>query len=667
MDKQFAYSTMVIKAMDEDKREFEGIASTPEPDRVNDVMIPKGAKFKLPMPFLWQHDSQKPIGEIYEATVTPKGIKVKGRIKKVDAPSQLVARLDEAWVSMKEGLVRGLSIGFRPLKYAFLDSGGVQFDEWDWYELSAVTIPMNADGGITSVKAFDADLRSSMGNESEEASDKPSGSTETKPKLKSVKLTPKEAKNMSIAEKLKDFKAELATKSAEMNGMMEKSMESGETFDSAQEEKYETLKGEVDALQKHIERAEQMLKSAAKTATPVDGTTEAKAKDTRQGFQVKPQPKLEKGIEFARLAMCKFASQGNAQEALNIAKTQYGTESGVAKALELETGGRKIEQIMKATVEAGTTLDATWAAPLVEYQNFAGDFVEFLRPRTILGQFGQGNVPSLRRIPFNVRIPAQTSGGAAYWVGEGAPKPLTSFDFTSTEHRWNKVASIAVLTEELIRFSDPSAERLVRDSLADAVIARTDIDFIDPAKALVANVSPASITNGATAIPSRGPTAEDVRCDLQALWAPFIAANNAPRTAVYIMNSTTALAVSLMVNALGTAQEFPGITMNGGTLLGVPVIVSDYVPEGIVALVNASDIYLSDDGQVTVDASREASLQMLDNPTNNSATGTPTTMVSMFQTNSVALRAERYINWSRRRASGVAYLTDVTWGACATA
>lgn len=150
MDKQLAYSTLVIKAIDDDKREFTGIASTIEPDRINDVMIPKGAKFKLPMAFLWQHDHQQPIGQITQVKVTDKGIEVKGVVKKVEAPSQLAARLDEAWVSMKEGLVRGLSIGFRPIKYAFLDTGGVQYDEWDWYELSAVTIPMNANGTITS-------------------------------------------------------------------------------------------------------------------------------------------------------------------------------------------------------------------------------------------------------------------------------------------------------------------------------------------------------------------------------------------------------------------------------------------------------------------------------------------------------------------------------------
>src|SRR4029077_8728361 len=117
---------------------------------------------------------------------------------------------------------------------------------------------------------------------------------------------------------------------------------------------------------------------------------------------------------------------------------------------------------------------------------------------------GTNGIPSLRRVPFNVSIPSQTTGGDGYWVGEGAPKPLTKFDFTTINIRWSKLAAISVLTEELVRFSNPNAETLVRDQLAAAIIARMDIDFVDPAKAAVANVSPASITNGVTPIPSTG-------------------------------------------------------------------------------------------------------------------------------------------------------------------
>src|SRR3546814_1165786 len=97
-------------------------------------------------------------------------------------------------------------------------------------------------------------------------------------------------------------------------------------------------------------------------------------------------------------------------------------------------GGRSMEGVLKAAVAAGNTIDSTWAKPLVEYVNYAGDFVDFLRPRTILGRFGAGGIPSLRRIPFNVHIKGQTVGGTGYWVGEGKPQPVTKFGYKSEEH-----------------------------------------------------------------------------------------------------------------------------------------------------------------------------------------------------------------------------------------
>ncbi len=475
----------------------------------------------------------------------------------------------------------------------------------------------------------------------------------------------------TLAEQLADLKATRAEKQKEMGDVAQKSMDEGRSMNTAEAAEFDAAEAEIKTLDADIARLSRLEAVNAQSAKPVEPQAKAHADATAGSngvpfVAVKNTEKLEPGIEFARYAMCLLATKGNSEQAFRLAERHYPQNERVVKSLKFQAEGGKFEHIMKATVEAGTTLDSTWAAPLVDYQNFAGDFVEFLRPQTLLGQFGQNGIPDLNRIPFNVRIAGQTSGGAAYWVGEGAPKPLTSFDFTATELRWAKAATIAVLTEELIRFSNPSAERLVRDALAGAVVGLLDTDFINPAKTAVSNVSPASILNGATAIASGGGTDGDaVRCDLQALWAPFITARNPPRTAVYIMNSTTALAVSLMMNPLGQ-REFPNIGMNGGTFNGIPVLVSDYVPDGIVALVNARDVWLADDGQVTIDASREASLQMLDNPTNNSATGTATSMVSMFQTNSVAFRAERYINWARRRDSGVAYLTGVEWGACAS-
>src|SRR5689334_9772704 len=76
--RQQAWGLLVIKEFDEKTRRFKGVASTITPDRMDDIVDPKGAVFKLPIPFLYQHDSSKPIGWIDVANITGTQIKVEG-------------------------------------------------------------------------------------------------------------------------------------------------------------------------------------------------------------------------------------------------------------------------------------------------------------------------------------------------------------------------------------------------------------------------------------------------------------------------------------------------------------------------------------------------------------------------------------------------------------
>ena len=150
-----AYSVMTVKSYTEteDERIIKGIASTPRPDRDNDIVESKGATFALPLPLLWQHDSNSPIGEVIEATVTDKGIEFTARIVKIEELGNLKNRIDDAWNSIKSGLVKCVSVGFKALDYEYLkDSYGLHIKSWELYEISVVTIPANSDAMITSVK-----------------------------------------------------------------------------------------------------------------------------------------------------------------------------------------------------------------------------------------------------------------------------------------------------------------------------------------------------------------------------------------------------------------------------------------------------------------------------------------------------------------------------------
>lgn len=647
-----AYTLLDIKAADDESRTIEGTATTPTPDRMGDIIESEGAEFKLPLPLLFQHNSREPIGHVIDAKVSKKGITIKAQV----AAAGITAEIDKAWALIKAGLVRGLSIGFRALDVEDIpNSWAVRVKKWEWLELSAVTIPANGDATVHRIKSIDREVRAAMGLRDDPVVRATAGaSAQPNPKAKRETMAKK-----TLGEQIAAFEATRAARMAARDEIMDASSEKGETLTAEQKEAYDGLTAEIKAIDEHLVRLRDLEAERAKTARPVDTVPAPKAAaDSREPFgtvQVRAAVKRPPGIGMARYVKCLAISQKQHVSALDVAQALFKHDPEVVETI-------------KAVVVAGSTVSGNWAANLVgEETSIFADFVAFLRPRTIVGRFGDGGIPSLRSVPFRVALVSEIAGGAGYWVGEGKGKPLTSFDYARTTLTPLKVANIAVLTEEVIRDSSPAAEGLVRDGLVAALRERLDIDFIDPAKAAVAGISPASILNGIVGIPSSGATEDDVRTDIKAVLGQFIAGKNAPTTGVWIMKETTALALSMMVNALGQ-PAFPGITQTGGTLNGMPVITSEYVPGetagDVVALVNAGDIYFADEGGFDIALSREASLEMDSAPTQSSvATVTPSQVVSMFQTNSVAFRAERTVNWARRRAVSAAYLTGVNWGA----
>ena len=112
---------------------------------------------------------------------------------------------------------------------------------------------------------------------------------------------------------------------------------------------------------------------------------------------------------------------------------------------------------------------------------------------------------------------------------------------------------------------------------------------------------------------------------------------------------------------------FPNIGATGGTVQGYQVIVSGNVdPTGDVAangdniiFLKPDEIFLADDGSVSIDISREASVQM-DGAPDNPALATTIT-ISAFQHNLALIRAERYCNWLKRRAEAVQFISGAKY------
>jgi HK97 family phage major capsid protein len=463
------------------------------------------------------------------------------------------------------------------------------------------------------------------------------------------------------AEQIAAFEARRTTAHARMAEIMTAAGEAGATLDAAQQEEFDGLEQDITAIDGHIHRLKLLEAQAVHSGTPIivtDPSSGAAVRaaglagggaDVGEARVITVQRNVRKGLAFTRYAIALMRSKGNLMQAVECARAWRDTPD--------------VELVLRAAVAAGTTTDPAWAEPLVQYQNMIGEFIELLRPATIIG-----NIQGFRRVPFNIKMPSQTSGSSANWVGEGKPKPVSALGFGTVMLGFTKAAGIVVMTDELVRFSNPSAEGIVQQDLIETIAQFLDVQFIDPTVVAVAGVNPASITNGAPNFPATGESADALRSDITTVFAMFSQANMSVAGAYWIMHPVMALSISMMMNSLGQ-PEFPGINMNGGTLWGLPVVCSNSVPNqpgdiatatpatSMITIMKPSEILMADDGGVALDASREASLQLDSAPTPGAAQ-----LVSLWQNNMIALRAERFINWQPRRASAVAYITDARYG-----
>jgi HK97 family phage prohead protease len=148
-----SYSLLTITKADAATREIFGTMSTPETDRVGDQVMPDGMQARLPAPCLWQHDHGDPIGEIVWVDPQPNGIRFKAKLAQVDGPPSLKEKLDGYFELIRRGLVKGISIGFRPLAMEPIATGWL-IRSWELLEASVVTIPANASCTIEIVKAL---------------------------------------------------------------------------------------------------------------------------------------------------------------------------------------------------------------------------------------------------------------------------------------------------------------------------------------------------------------------------------------------------------------------------------------------------------------------------------------------------------------------------------
>jgi Phage capsid family len=350
-----------------------------------------------------------------------------------------------------------------------------------------------------------------------------------------------------------------------------------------------------------------------------------------EGLLTRPISVVPKGTALSRLLMALGDAGGDTFHAQLTAARWKDTPTVAAVLDKWHT---------KAAVAAGVTSDATFAGPLAVY-GVASEALAIERGISIVGQLA----PKMRRVPFRTKVPRETgTGTGGAWVGENLSTPAAATAFDTLSQEAYKAQKIVVLSRELLQLGNPNAERTVRETVMAGMAAYLDAQFLTNTVTLSANLRPAAITNGATAVTSTGSTAAQINADLSAMLA-LITTAGAGLT--WIMRPMTAYKIAATIG--GTAAvDVPR------SLFGIPLVLSLNSPAQIT-LVDAACILYSDDDGFDVDVTEQALLQMSDAPTDPPVAAT--VFESLWQDNLWAVKVTRWLAYLRAQTGSVTYMT----------
>jgi HK97 family phage prohead protease len=655
-----AYSLLAIKGVDDEARTLTGTATTPTPDRLEDVVEPTGAQFKLPLALLWQHDSNQPIGHVTHAKVSKAGIDIIAKIVHVAEPGRLKDRLDEAWQSIKSGLVSGLSIGFKALEQERLPATkGIRFTKWQFLELSCVTIPANAECSIATVKSIDIAQRAASG---QQVPRRVVHLTPPGASGQSQRTVAREGADMkTIAEQITALENKRAASAARMEAVMQKTLDEDRTSDQAESDEFDTLAAEVEAIDKDLVRLRHIEKGKAGTAKPVIKADTAHDGSLARGGLTNyamPAKKVDPQQWVWNSLVCAVKGFYTQQSPYQILKDEFGNDEPTRAVMNA--------LITRAATVPADTVTSGWASQLVatSIQGYFGALIPnavypALAARGAKFTFGTAGIVTM---PSRASTP--TIAGS--FVAQGSPIPVRQGAFTSISFTPKKMGVISTFTREIAEHSTPNIETLIREIIIEDTSVAIDTVLLDATAATTTR--PAGLRAGvsATTATAGGGIAALIG-DIRGLTSALITGTNGNlRSPVWIMNPGDVLAASLLPATAG-GGEFPFKTeLTAGTLQGYPVIQSATVAADMMFLIDAADFVSVTGDTPRFDVSNQATLHMEDTtPLAIGTVGSPNTVAaptrSLYQTDSIGVRMLLDLNWGLRRTGIIAWTQTMTW------
>lgn len=625
--------------------DLEFVLSDATVDRYGDIVEPAGWDlkwFKKNPIALFGHASSFPIGTWDSVRV--EGGRLLGKLR--FAAEGTSERIDELRRLVEQGILRAVSVGFRPLDAEPLDRerpfGPQRYKRSELMECSLVSVPANpaALAVARGLQISDDTMTLAFGEHADGGDGiKRRGSSGESAQTAPINLSPRKGNTMkTLSQRIEDAQADLVRdKDVLTSHLAEEDADATVTEElSARIEQKQT---NLDALR----RAEAAL-AVKTTGSAQNAAVSATAARRPLGASHKAG---RAGDSIIRAAIVNGIASHAHQDPLEVMERIYGQDESVA-------------MIVKAAVAPATTTVTGWAAELVN--TAMSDFLETLRPESVypaLAEAGGGRLtfgPNSGAIKVPARASTPSIGGS--FVAEGGAIPVRRLALTSVTLTPKKMGVITTFTREMAKYSIVALEAMLRQEIVfDTAIT---LDGVLLGTGAGDATSPAGLLNGVSALTA---TADGgyaaILGDIKKLRAPFDAAN-AGGGLMLLMNPGQAESLELTPGADGTLGWASGI------MARYRVAVSTAIPAGRVIMVRAADFASATGDVPEFELSNDATVHMEDTtPLAIGVAGTPNVVAapvrSFFQTGVSGLRMIMDVSWVMRRAGMVQYIDTVTW------
>lgn len=350
-----------------------------------------------------------------------------------------------------------------------------------------------------------------------------------------------------------------------------------------------------------------------------------------QQRSARPEASEDDGLSVARMVRSLAAGKGDPERAAAHCERVYG-DGEVAKALAAGVGS---------------------AGGFLVPERYSLELIEFLRPASVVRAMGARTVPLPQG---NMTISKVIEGTSANYISENLDIPVTAAKFGAVKLTSKKLAGIVPISNDLIRFSSPSADEFVRDDLVKAVAQAEDGYFL---RSDGTGAGPKGLRYWAPAANRLNVNATvnltNVDVDLNKLILQLLNANVGMVRPGWIMSPRTYIYLLGLRDPNGN-KAFPELEQR--RLKGYPVALTTQIPINLaVTNTNESEIYFADFADVVVgevpgiliDASGEAAY--------HDGSG----VVSAFSRDQTVVRIIMQNDLVLRHAESVAVLIDVDW------